>query len=451
MHTITESGETARYHVGEPGFEGTGGLTREQRLDLIERVHIKLLGDVDPKILAGLSRERMMDKIRAALEQVNTDGIPPLTSRAQQRIAQEVYHEVKGFGPIQPLIEDDTLTEIMVNGPGQVFVERDGRILLTEVKFRDDAHVLRIIDRIVTPIGRRIDESSPMVDARLPDGSRVNAIIAPLSLIGPCINIRKFSRIPFSSDDLIRFQTVTTPMLALLKACVIGRINMVISGGTGSGKTTTLNMLSSFIPESERIVTIEDAAELRLDQQHVVRLEGRPPNLEGRGEITIRMLVRNALRMRPDRIIVGEVRGAEALDMLQAMNTGHDGSLSTAHTNSPRDTLARLETMVLMAGMNLPSRSIREQISSAMHLIVHQQRFSDGSRRITHISEVQGMEGEVIVLQDIFVFRQQGVDKDGQVIGAHVATGLRPKLLPLLESKGIYLSPDIFTPPGGKK
>ena len=450
MHTITEQGQRVLYQVGEHSLEGMGGLTREQRLDLVERVHIKLLGEVDPKLLAGLSRERMMDKIRAALDKVSTEGIPPLTSRAQHRILQEVYDEVNGYGPIQPLIEDHTLTEIMVNGPNQVYVERDGKLFLTDIKFRDDAHVLRITDRIVTPLGRRIDEASPMVDARLPDGSRVNAIIPPLSLVGPCLNIRKFARIPFTSKDLIRFQTVTPPMLALLKACVIGRLNLVISGGTGSGKTTTLKLLSSFIPESERIVTIEDAAELRLEQEHVVRVESRPPNLEGKGEITIRMLVRNALRMRPERIIVGEVRGAEALDMLQAMNTGHDGSLSTAHTNSPRDTLARLETMVLMAGMNLPSRAIREQIASAMHLIIHQQRFSDGSRKITHISEIQGMEGDVIVLQDVFVFRQQGVDKDGKVIGQHVATGLRSKFLPLLESKGIYLSPDIFTPPGGK-
>jgi len=336
----------------------------------------------------------------------------------------------------------------MVNGADRIFVERDGKLLLTDIRFRDDAHVLRIIDRIVTPIGRRIDEASPMVDARLPDGSRVNAIIPPLSLIGPCINIRKFSAIPFTEEDLLRFGTITAPMLALLKACVTGRLNMLISGGTGSGKTTTLNLLSSYIPESERIVTIEDAAELRLEQEHKVRLEARPPNLEGRGEITIRMLVRNALRMRPDRIIVGEVRGAEALDMLQAMNTGHDGSLSTAHTNSPRDTLARLETMVLMAGMNLPSRAIREQIASAMHLIVHQQRFSDGTRKITHISEVQGMEGDVIILQDIFAYRQQSVDRDGKVIGRHVATGLRPKFVPILESKGIYLSPEMFTPGG---
>jgi pilus assembly protein CpaF len=285
-----------------------------------------------------------------------------------------------------------------------------------------------------------------MVDARLPDGSRVNAIIPPLSLVGPCINIRKFSRVPFTADDLVSFGTMTPVMKALLQACVVGRLNVIISGGTGSGKTTTLNVLSSFIPNSERIVTIEDAAELQLQQEHVVTLESRPPNLESEGEITIRMLVRNALRMRPDRIIVGEVRGGEALDMLQAMNTGHDGSLSTAHTNSPRDTLARLETMVLMAGMDLPSRAVREQIASAMNLIVHQHRFSDGTRKITHISEIQGMEGDVIVLQDIFLYRQYGVDAEGRTVGEHLATGLRPKFLGLLESKGIHLSPEIFAP-----
>jgi len=414
-------------------------------------VHTKLLSEMEPQKLAGLPRERMLEFIRTALEKVGLEGVPPLTGRAQNRIIQEVYDEVNGYGPIQPLVEDPTFTEIMVNGPDQVYVERDGKLFLTDIKFRDDAHVLRIIDRIVTPIGRRIDEASPMVDARLDDGSRVNAIIPPLSLVGPCLNVRKFSLVPYTADDLIRFGTLTQPMVDFIKACVIGRLNFIVSGGTGSGKTTTLNVLSSFIPESERIVTIEDAAELRLQQDHIVRLESRPPNLEGQGEITIRMLMRNSLRMRPDRIVIGEVRGAEALDMLQAMNTGHDGSLSTAHTNSPRDTLARLETMVLMAGMNMPSRTIREQIASALNLIIHQQRCSDGVRRVTHISEIQGMEGDVVVLQDIFVFRQHGVDADGKIIGEHVATGLRPRFISLLESKGIELSTDFFAPPGGRK
>jgi pilus assembly protein CpaF len=450
MRAVAEH-DDAVYQGTEETVEALGGLAREDRLDLVARVHAKLLEDVDPKKLAALPRERMMDEIRQALEKVATEGIPPLSSRARIRVLREVYDEVSGYGPIQPLIEDATLTEIMVNGPKQVYAERDGRLFLTDIHFRDDIHVLRIIDRIVTPIGRRVDESSPMVDARLPDGSRVNAIIPPLSLVGPCINIRKFSRVPYTADDLIAFGTMTPAMMSFLKACVMGRLNTIISGGTGSGKTTTLNVLSSFVPTTERIVTAEDAAELQLHQDHVVTLESRPPNLEGQGEITIRMLVRNALRMRPDRIIVGEARGGEALDMLQAMNTGHDGSLSTAHTNSPRDTLARLETMVLMAGMELPSRAIREQIASAMNLIVHQHRFSDGTRKVTHVSEIQGMEGDVIVLQDIFLYRQRGVDENGNVVGEHVATGLRPKFLPFLESKGIHVAPEMFAPPGGGK
>jgi len=451
MDTLVKQDGTNMYQNGEQSTEAMGGLTREERLDLVARLHAKLLEDVDPKKLTALPRERMMDEIRLALDNVAADGIPALSSRARIRVLREVYDEVSGYGPIQPLVEDLTLTEIMVNGPNQVYAERDGKLFLTDIQFRDDAHVLRIIDRIVTSIGRRVDEASPMVDARLPDGSRVNAIIPPLSLVGPCINIRKFSHVPFTADDLIRFGTMTPAMMSFLKACVVGRLNVIISGGTGSGKTTTLNVVSSFAPESERIVTVEDAAELQLRQEHVVTLESRPPNLEGEGEITIRMLVRNALRMRPDRIIVGEARGGEALDMLQAMNTGHDGSLSTAHTNSPRDTLARLETMVLMAGMELPSRAIREQIASAMNLIIHQHRFSDGSRKVTHVAEIQGMEGDVIVLQDIFLYRQRGVDGNGNVVGEHYATGLRPKFLPLLESKGIHLSPDMFAPPGGEK
>ncbi|UCH36151.1 MAG: CpaF family protein [Armatimonadota bacterium] len=451
MSVVTRQDDAKIYQVGEADADAVGGMTRQERLELVARVHGKLLEEVEPKKLRGLSRERMMDEIRGALERVVVEGVSPLSGRVRIRVLREVYDEVNGYGPIQPLIEDPSLTEIMVNGPEQVYAERDGKLFLTDIKFRDDAHVLRIIDRIVTPLGRRVDESSPMVDARLPDGSRVNAIIPPLSLVGPCINIRKFSRVPYTDEDLIAFGTMTPAMMAFLKACVKGRLNTIISGGTGSGKTTTLNVLSSFVPNIERIVTIEDAAELQLQQDHVVTLESRPRNLEGQGEITIRMLVRNALRMRPERIIVGEARGGEALDMLQAMNTGHDGSLSTAHTNSPRDTLARLETMVLMAGMELPARAIREQIASAMNLIVHQHRFSDGSRKVTHVSEIQGMEGDVIVLQDIFLYKQSGVDETGKVIGEHVATGLRPGFLPLLASKGIHLPADMFAPQGGKK
>jgi pilus assembly protein CpaF len=424
-------------------------MGREERMTLIAKVHTELLDAFEPAELASMAQDQMMQEIGAALDRVLASDGHPLPQNARLRIIREVYDEVRGYGPIEPLIEDATLTEIMVNGPKQVYAERDGQLFLTDIVFRDDAHVLRIIDRIVSPLGRRIDEASPLVDARLPDGSRVNAIIPPLSIIGPCLNIRKFSRTPYTAEDLIKFGTMTTAMMAFLKTCVIGRLNVIISGGTGSGKTTTLNVLSQFIPESERIVTIEDAAELRLHQDHVVRLECRPPNLEGKGEITVRQLVRNSLRMRPDRIIVGEARGGEALDMLQAMNTGHDGSLSTAHTNSPRDTLSRLETMVLMAGMDLPARAIREQIASAVNLIIHQQRFRDGSRKVTHVSEIQGMEGDVVVLQDLFLFEQQGVDKDGKVIGEIRATGLRPKFLPRLLSQGLSLPPDLFSPHGG--
>jgi pilus assembly protein CpaF len=391
----------------------------------------------------------MIEQIEQMSDKVLQERSLALPVRLRARLVREVYYEVRGYGPIQPLVDDPTLTEIMVNGPKQVWAERDGKLFLTDRIFKDDAHVLRVIGRIVTPLGRRVDEASPMVDARLPDGSRVNAIIPPLAVHGPHLNIRKFSRVPYTADDLVNFGTYAQQMMAFLRACVGARLNIIVSGGTGSGKTTTLNVLSCFIPASERIVTIEDAAELRLQQDHVVSLESRPSNLEGKGEVTIRQLVRNSLRMRPDRIIVGETRGGECLDMLQAMNTGHDGSLSTAHTNSPRDTLSRLETMVLMAGTELPSRAIREQISSAINLIVHQARFRDGTRKCTHISEIQGMEGETVVLQDLFLFIQEGVDKEGNVIGYHTATGLRPKCLPRLEAQGLFLDPDAFAPLGG--
>ncbi|MEW6423891.1 MAG: CpaF family protein [Bacillota bacterium] len=366
-------------------------------------------------------------------------------SRAErQRIAGEIIDEALGFGPITPLLKDPEVTEIMVNGPHQVYVERGGRLELTGVTFRDDQHVMHVIEKIVAPLGRRIDESAPMVDARLPDGSRVNAIIPPLALNGPTVTIRKFFQDPLTVDDLLALGTLTREMIFFLEACVRARLNMIVSGGTASGKTSMLNILSSFIPADERIITIEDAAELQLRQEHVVTLESRPPNIEGRGEITIRDLVRNALRMRPDRIIVGEVRGKEALDMLQAMNTGHDGSLTTGHANSPRDVLSRLETMVLMAGMDLPVRAVREQISSAVDVIVHMARLKDGSRKVTHITEVQGMEGDVIVLQDIFLFEQTGVDKSGKVLGRFRATGIRPKFMDRLEVCGLELPPDVF-------
>lgn len=364
------------------------------------------------------------------------------------RLIADIRDEVLGLGPIEALRKDDSITEIMVNGPRQVFVERMGKLELTDAKFHDTAHLMNIIERILTPLGRRVDESSPLVDARLEDGSRVNIIIPPLSLIGPCLTIRKFSKTPLSVDNLISFGTMDEKMATFLRACVKARINILVSGGTGSGKTTTLNVISSFIPDGERIVTIEDAAELRLQQQHVVTLEARPANLEGKGAITIRDLVRNALRMRPDRIIVGEVRTGEALDMLQAMNTGHDGSLTTAHANSPRDVLSRLETMVMMSGLELPERAIREQISSAIDLIIHQARMRDGSRKITYITEVQKMEGTTITTQDIFRFEQTGFDSNGKILGHFVSTGLQPSFLEKFEVSGIKLPEGFFTPAG---
>lgn len=362
----------------------------------------------------------------------------------RQRIVQEVMDEILGYGPISPLLQDPSVNEIMVNGPKQVYVERHGKLESVGVVFNDDAHVMHIIEKIVAPLGRRIDESQPMVDARLPDGSRVNAIIPPLALKGPTLTIRKFSEEPFQVGDLIRFSTLTPEMARFLEACVKGRLNIVVSGGTGSGKTTTLGVLSAYIPADERIITIEDAAELQLQQSHVVTLETRPANIEGKGAVTIRDLVRNALRMRPERIIVGEVRSGEALDMLQAMNTGHDGSLTTGHANSPRDMLSRLETMVLMAGMELPVRAIREQIASAIDVIVQQNRLRDGSRRITHVTEVLGMEGDVIVLQDIFRFEQIGVDQQGKALGAFRATGVRPHFMERLKAAGQDVPDEVF-------
>lgn len=360
------------------------------------------------------------------------------------KIVDEIINDVFGYGPISSLLKDDTITEVMVNSAKQIYVESKGKLILTDVNFKDDAHVLQIIERIVAPLGRRIDESSPMVDARLSDGSRINAIIPPLALKGPCITIRKFSKKPLTISSLIGFGTLSSQMATLIEACVLGKLNIVVSGGTGSGKTTTLNVLSAFIPHDERIVTIEDAAELQLSQDHVVTLETRPANIEGKGAITIRDLVKNSLRMRPDRIIIGEVRGGEALDMLQAMNTGHDGSLTTGHANTPRDMLSRLETMVLMAGMDLPVRAIREQVASAIDVIIQQSRLRDGSRRITHITEVQGMEGDVITLQNIYCFEQRGKDQNDKIIGEFKATGIRPKFLEKLAEEGITLDNEIF-------
>ena len=353
--------------------------------------------------------------------------------------------EILGFGPIQPLLDEESVSEVMVNGPFQIYVEQKGKLRMTNVKFRDNDHVLSIIERIIAPLGRRIDESSPMVDARLPDGSRVNAIIPPLAIDGPSVTIRKFSKIPLTVDDLIRFGSFTREVAQFIEAAVISRLNIIVSGGTGSGKTTMLNVLSSFIPSDERIVTIEDSAELQLRQDHVVRLETRPANIEGKGEISIRDLVKNSLRMRPERLVIGECRGGEALDMLQAMNTGHDGSMSTAHSNSPRDTLSRMETMVLMAGMDLPLRAIRQQVAAAVDLVVHIERLRDGSRRIVKVSEVLGMEGETILMQDIFQFVEEDF-VNGKIIGSLLPTGIRPKVLDRFKSDQITLPRDLFTP-----
>lgn len=367
-----------------------------------------------------------------------------LTNNQKKKIKEELIDESIGFGPITGLLADNKVTEIMVNGPDHVYIEKSGKLVLTDAKFKNDSHVLHVIKKIVAPIGRRIDESSPMVDARLPNGSRVNAIIPPLAIDGPSITIRKFAEDPFKIEDLVSFGTLSSKMGELLKYCVQGRLNVFVSGGTGSGKTTTLNVLSSFIPEDERIVTIEDSAELQLSQEHVVRLETRPTNVEGKGEVTIRDLVKNSLRMRPDRIIVGEVRSGEALDMLQAMNTGHDGSLTTGHANSPRDMLSRIETMVLMSGMNLPIKAIRDQVASAIDIIIQQSRLMDGSRKITYITEVQGMEGDVIILQDIFKYEQRGTDNKGKVKGEFVFTGVVPKFVQKLKEKGINIPIDIM-------
>ena len=412
-------------------------------------VHRRLVAEMSPQeqmVLSAVHQDaaQVEQVIGNYVEKVLEENPFAVPVSERSKIVSDLKDEMLGLGPIEVLLKDPTVTEVMVNGPKKIFVERMGRLQLTDIQFHDDSHVMNIIERILSPIGRHIDESVPLVDARLEDGSRVNIIIPPLSLVGPCITIRKFATKALSVDNLITFGTLDRKMADFIKACIQARINILVSGGTGSGKTTTLNVLSSFIPENERIVTIEDAAELKLQQEHVVTLESRPANIEGNGEITICDLVKNALRMRPDRIIVGEVRGGEALDMLQAMNTGHDGSLTTAHANNPRDALSRLETMVLMAGFEMPIRAIREQVSSAIELILQQSRLKDGSRKITYITEVQHMEGDVITTQDLFRFEQTGMDENGKLTGHFVSTGMQPGFMDKFQVNGVSLPDDFF-------
>jgi pilus assembly protein CpaF len=406
-------------------------------------VQDRLINELNPQI--DLSNPA---KVRKQVEEIFNailDSESIVLSRSErQRLFESIAADIIGLGPIEPLLADDEVSEIMVNGPKQVYVEKKGKLIKTDITFTDDEHVMRIIDRIVAPLGRRVDESSPMVDARLKDGSRVNVVIRPLALNGPTITIRKFRKDKLTVQDLVRFGSMSQDMADFLAACVQARLNIVVAGGTGSGKTTLLNVLSSFIPEDERIITVENAAELQLRQEHVVTLESRPPNVEGKGEVTIRDLVINCLRMRPERIIVGECRGGETLDMLQAMNTGHDGSMTTIHANTPRDAVSRIETMCLMAGMDLPARAIREQIASAIHVFVQQSRLKDGSRKVTQITEVAGMEGDVVVLQDIFVFEQTGIDEKGKIVGQLRPTGVRPRFLEKFEALNIFLPPTIF-------
>jgi pilus assembly protein CpaF len=428
----------------------TGGSKRRDPVldELRQRIHHHLIDELGPILYdKRLSEDDLRRRVHEQLHSALAQERAPLSASDKAQLIQDVSDDILGYGPIDRLLKDEEITEVMVNGPELVYVEKGGRLERTDASFVDETHLRRIIDKIVSQVGRRIDEATPMVDARLPDGSRVNAVIHPLAIDGPFLTIRKFSIDPFQVDDLIRFGTLNAHAARFLQACVVGRLNIIVSGGTGTGKTTTLNVLSSFIPTDERIVTVEDAKELQLHQEHVLAMEARPPNIEGKGHVSIRDLVKNCLRMRPDRVVVGECRGGEALDMLQAMNTGHDGSITTVHSNSPRDTLARLETLTLMAGFDLPVRAIREQMASALDLIVHLSRLRDGTRRITHITEVQGMEGDVITLQDVFLFDYgMGIDEHGRFQGHLKATGVRPKFTEKLADLGIRLGPEVFQP-----
>ena len=440
----------AKQKQGTTGFSVTADEAREKEYQTIKSdIHAKIIDEMPEALQRAINQStgdqkevrRMVENI-CAEEVRNNPFAVPLGDR--ERLVDELISEIMGLGPIEPFLQDSSVSEVMVNGPDSIYIERSGHLIKTETRFRNAEHLMHIIDRIVSAVGRRVDESSPMVDARLLDGSRVNVIIPPLSLIGPCLTIRKFSRDVITVDKMIEFGSFDERMAQFLEACVRGRLNVVVSGGTGSGKTTLLNVLSAYVPESERIVTLEDSAELQLHQDNLVTLETRPANIEGEGEISMRDLVRNALRMRPDRIIVGEVRTGEALDMLQAMNTGHDGSMTTAHANSARDLLSRLETMVLMSGMELPLRAIRSQIASAVDIVVQIARMRDGSRKIINISEVTGMEGDIITMQDLFRFEQQGIDSDGRLRGEFVTTGLRPMCSEKLELNGVHLPMDLF-------
>jgi pilus assembly protein CpaF len=426
--------------------------SKDRIADIRTRVQERLVEVLGPRLYdASLSDTELESLVHQRLRELLDEEESGLSAQEKLLIVRQIGDSVLGLGPLEPFVRDQDVTEIMVNGWDSIYVERAGKIYWTGAKFHDDGQLRRIIDKIVGKVGRRVDEASPYVDARLPDGSRVNAIVPPLAIDGACVTIRKFSADPYQAEDLISFGTLTRQTVDLLDACVRGRLNILVSGGTGAGKTTTLNVLSSFLPDDERIITIEDSAELRLQQPHVVRLESRPPNIEHRGEVTIRDLVRNSLRMRPDRIVVGEVRGGEALDMMQAMNTGHDGSISTVHSNSPRDALSRLETMAMMSGMDLGIRAIREQIASAIQVIVHQARMKDGIRRITHVTEIVGMEGDVITLQDLFLFDYSaGIDDEGKFRGQMKATGLRPRFMERLAERGVAIAAEVFSPTGGR-
>ena len=413
---------------------------------LKKQLHHQLLSHMDLGVIESLSSEQLKSQLSTVLWELIREGNLPLNAQEKQRLVTDLQNEIMGLGPLEPLMADSSISEIMVNGHDRIFVERSGRIVLTDARFNDDAHLMKIIDKIVSRVGRRIDESSPMADARLPDGSRVNAIIPPLAIDGPSLTIRRFAVVPLQMQDLLRKNALTPAMAELLSALVRVKCNIIISGGTGSGKTTLLNILSGYIPSTERIITIEDTAELQLQQQHVIRLETRPPNIEGRGEISMRSLVKNSLRMRPDRIVLGEVRGGEVIDMLQAMNTGHDGSLTTIHANTPRDALGRLENLVGMGGITLPIKALRQLISSSIHFIVQATRMTDGSRKITSIQEISGMEGDVITTQEIYTFERTGTALDGTVLGRFRATGVRPSMAQKIETYGIRLSDGMFDP-----